>query len=222
MQPNHRRTWGQSVLRYAAMLCVAAGACLSCNDRSGAGDAGTSNDAAADSGERNDSGQEGDTGLKGVGCFPDCLVSLFAPCYPTGECTSLLGSVQTRCFSDGIKVATAGMDPRLPTSGGVEVFTPELSRCYSMNFTIRSGRKVFSYVSREDVRMAEIIFDEDKATTGTVRCIVVGPGDDYTARIDLTSAACQDSKTGIGGGTPAIPPPTCPESPLCTEPPGAF
>lgn len=205
-------------MRYACLLCVPF-ILLACKDDPGDSDASVPDGGTADVGNGSDGGRDdGGADLKGVGCFPDCLVKLFAPCWPTGECTSRIGQLQLRCFSDGTTVSTVGMDPRLPTNGYAEVFRTPKALCYSMDFAMRAGLKVFSYRSRDDVRIAEITFDGDEATTGTVRCIVDGGDKDYTARIDLTSPACQDSKTGIGGGTPAIPPPTCPESPMCMEP----
>jgi|GEM_PF-5421555 len=110
------------------------------------------------------------------------------------------------------------MDPRLPTSGYAKVLKRSGDLCYRMDFWTEAGRKNFLYYSQDFVRVAEIMFDGAEATTGTVRCIVNGGDKDYTARIDLASPACQDSKAGIGGGTPAIPPPTCPESPMCVDP----
>lgn len=205
-------------MKKTIILCLAC-VLLACDDDPEASDGGAPDGATLDVGNSDDVGRN-DVGSepKGTGCFPDCLVKLFAPCWPTGQCTSRLGSRQLRCFSDGITVATQGMDPRLPTSGGADVLFGSGDLCYLMNFTTREGRKVFNYRSRDDLGVAEIVFDGAEATTGTVRCIVDGADKDYTARIDLTSPACLDSKTGIGGGTPNIPPPTCPESPVCTEP----
>ena len=111
------------------------------------------------------------------------------------------------------------MDPRLVNFNGVaEVFGPKGSLCYSMGFFTSNGIRTFDYRDGKDYGIAEITFDNETATTGTVKCL----GDDTVMRtdtfhrIDLTSAECADSKTGVGGGTP--PPGQCPEAATCTDP----